>query len=228
MEQKDGGKNQTPFKKIFGSFDDDEAASKGLFSDVVVTLPVIRESESFNQATQDQANDLVGKLLQFDTVLTAFLYNRIFSITSPLSEFLQTRGINLLQAWRMVETSTNCLQRISRDFHTVHDRVVKFCNGVNRILSLQTSEVQEILEVSTSLLNKQAKRRKAHADEERDEEVISSHLEQYRIEAFCAIMDEAVGSLCRQFLQQGDLYQDFALLDLRRFAEIRNKESLRM
>ena len=160
----------TAIRKIFGSFDDDEAASKDLFADVVVTLSVIPESGSFNQATRDQANDLVGKLLQFDTVLTAFLYNRIFSIISPLTEYLQARGIDLLQAWRMVETSKNCLQRISRDFHTVHDRAVKFCNGVNRILSLQTSEVQEILEVSTSLRNKRARRRKAHADEERDEE----------------------------------------------------------
>ena len=83
---------------------------------------------------------------------------------------------------------------------------------------------QEILEVSTSLLKKRARERKGHADEERGEEVISSPLEQYRIEVFCAVMDDTVGSLCRRFLQQGDLYQDFALLDLRRFAEFRNKE----
>ena len=75
-----------------------------LFSNVVVTLSVIRDSVSFKQTTRDQANDLVCKLLQFDTVLTAFLHNRIFSITAPLSEYLQTRGIDLLQMWRMVET----------------------------------------------------------------------------------------------------------------------------
>ncbi len=137
-------------RKIFGSFDDDEAASKGLFSDIVVTLTVIRNSTSFNKTTPDQANDMVGKLLQFDTILTAFLYNRIFSITSPLSEYLQTRGIDLLQAWRMVESSAKCLQRISRDFSTVHDRAVNFCNDVNKILSLQATEEQEIIEVSTS------------------------------------------------------------------------------
>ena len=37
-------------------------------------------------------------------------------------------------------------------------------------------------------------------------------------------MDEAVGSLPRRFLQQGDLYQDLAFLDPRRFAEFRNKK----
>ena len=189
----------------------------------MVTLSVIRDSASFNQTTRDQTNDLVGKSLQFDTVLTAFLYNRIFSITSPLSEYLQTRGIDLLQAWRMVESSTNCSQRISRDFYTIHDRAVKFCNGVNRILSLQASEDQEI-EVSTSFPNKRVRRRKAHADEERDEDVISSPLERYRVEVFCAVMDEVVGSLRRRFLQQGDLYRDFAFLNPRRFAEFRNKE----
>ena len=214
-------------RKIFGSFDDDEAASKGLFSDVVVMLSVIRDSASFNQTTRDQANDLVGKFLQFDTVLTAFLYNRIFSITSPLSEYLQTRGIDLLQAWRMVESSTNCLQRISRDFYTIHDRTVKFCNGVNRILSLQASEDQEI-EVSTSFPNKRVRRRKAHADEERDEDVISSPLERYRVEVFCAVMDEVVGSLRRRFLQQGDLYRDLLFLTQGDLLNSETRKSLRM
>ena len=54
--------------------------------------------------------------------------------------------------------------------------------------------------------------------------MISSPLEQYRVEVFCAVMDEVVGSLRRRFLQQGDLYRDFAFLDPRRFAEFRNKE----
>ena len=204
-------------RKILGSFEKDEAASKGLFSDVEVMLSVICDSVSSNQTTRDQANELVCRLLQLDTVLTASLNNRIFSITSPLSEYLQTRDIDLLQAQRMVETSTNCFQQISRDFHTVHDRAVKFCNSNNKNLSLQTSEEQEILVVSTSLLNKRARRRTAHVEEKRDEEVISSPLERYRIDVFCAIMDEVMGNFVADFynrvisakillfLTQGDL-----------------------
>ena len=51
-------------RKIFGSFDDDETASNGLYFDLEVTLSVISDSASFNQTTRDQANDLFGKLLQ--------------------------------------------------------------------------------------------------------------------------------------------------------------------
>ena len=210
--------------EVFCSFDDDEEASNGLYFDLVVTLSVIRDSASFNQTTRDQPNDLFGKLLQFETVLTAFLYNRIFSTTSPLSEYLQTSGIDLLQAWRMVESSTNCLQRISRGFHTLHDRAVKFCNDINRSFSLQTCEEQDIIEVSTSLQEKRIRRRKAQADEERDEGIVASPLERYRIEVLCTFMDKVVGSLRQRFLQQGDLYRDFAFLDPRRFAEFRSKE----
>ena len=140
---------------------------------------------------------MVGKPLQFDTVLTAFLYNRIFSITSPLSEYLQTRGIDLLQTWRMVESSTKCLQRISRDFSTVHDRAVNFCNDVNKILSLQATEEQEIIEVSTSFPSQQVRIRKIQADEDRSEEIVLSAREQYKVEVFNAVMDEVVGSLHR-------------------------------
>ena len=169
---------------------------------------------------------MVGKvkLLQFETVLTLYLFNRIFSITSPLSEYLQTSGIDLLQAWRMVESSTNCLQRISRDFHTLHDRVVKFCNDIKRSFSLQTCEEQDIIEVSTSLQEKRIRRRKAQADKERDEGKVASPLERYRVEVFYAVMNKVVGSFRQRFLQQGGLYRDFAFLDPRRFAEFRSKE----
>ncbi len=143
---------------------------------------------------------------------------------SPLSEYLQTRGIDLLQAWRMVESSAKCLQRISRDFSTVHDRAVNFCNDVNKILSLQATEEQEIIEVSTSFPNKRVRRRKIQADEDRSEEIALSAREQYKVEVFNAVMDEVVGSLHRRFIQQGDLYRDFAFLDPRRFAEFLKKD----
>ena len=159
--------------------------------------------------------------------LRCLLYVTVQASTRPheikqmtyLANFCNLKQCYLLQAWRMVESSTNCLQRISRDFHTLHDRAVKFCNDINRSFSLQTCEEQDIIEVSTSLQEKRIRRRKAQADEERDEGIVASPLERYRVVVFCAVMDKVVGSLRQRFLQQGDLYRDFAFLDPRRFAD---------
>lgn len=137
-------------REIFGSFDDDDAETKSLFSNVVIALSVIRNNASFNNAIRYKANDLISKILQFDTILTAFLFNKIFSIRFPLYEYLQTHCMDSFQSWRMVDSGTNCLQRLSRDFHTVYDRAIKFCNCVSRIFSVHTNEEQEIIEVSTS------------------------------------------------------------------------------
>ena len=78
--------------------------------------------------------------------------------------------------------------------------------------------------LSTSLPKNRARTRTAHADENKNEEVISFPFEWYRIDVFCAVMDEVVGNLHRQFLQQGDLYRDSAFLGPRRFPEFKNKE----
>jgi hypothetical protein len=38
-------------------------------------------------------------MLKFEPILTATIFNRIFSITTPLSEYLETYGLDPLQAW---------------------------------------------------------------------------------------------------------------------------------
>ena len=87
--------------KIFGNFNAEDTCNI-LYIDLVVILFELSQSEDFNAPTRDEARTLLERFLKYDTILTAVVFSRIFEITSPLSKYLQTNGLNILQAWRLV------------------------------------------------------------------------------------------------------------------------------
>ena len=110
--------------KIFGNINSADNCNV-MYIDLVVTLYELSQSADFNVPTKDEARTLLEKFLRYETVLTAVVFSRIFKITSPLSEYLQNNGLDLLQAWRLVESSTVRLEKISRNFSTVANYVRK-------------------------------------------------------------------------------------------------------
>ena len=101
---------------------------------VDLILYELSQSADFNVPTRAEARTLLEKFLRYETVLTAVVFSRIFEITSPISEYLQTNGFDLLQAWRLVE-STVRLEKISRDFSTVITCASNFVKNINEQLS---------------------------------------------------------------------------------------------
>ncbi|KAI2644925.1 4-diphosphocytidyl-2-C-methyl-D-erythritol kinase [Labeo rohita] len=69
-------------------------------------------------------------LLRYETVLTAQLFLRIFEFTSPLSKYLQTSGMDILSAHRMVTTTHEPLKKIARDFPAVKDAADCFTSAL--------------------------------------------------------------------------------------------------
>ena len=93
------------FQKIFEEFGDAEAANKSLYVDVLACFSEIASNPRFNVTARDEARTLMDKMRKFETILTAATFNRVFAITTRLSEYLQTSHLDILQAWRMVESA---------------------------------------------------------------------------------------------------------------------------
>jgi hypothetical protein len=101
LEMHVGGPKQVRFKKSLGSVTTERLKQfliRICFGFVVRNCARVL----FNPLTRDEAKTLIDKMLKFEPILTATIFNRIFSIATPLSECLQTCGLDLLQAWRMM------------------------------------------------------------------------------------------------------------------------------
>lgn len=72
-------------RKVFGSADNDQNA---LYVEVLVSLCDIEDTTKYSPDIRSKAKGLKESLLQYSTLLTAFLYLRIFKITTPLSKYI--------------------------------------------------------------------------------------------------------------------------------------------
>ncbi|KAL4104838.1 hypothetical protein QTP88_020114 [Uroleucon formosanum] len=74
---------------------------------------------------------LLQSLTKFETILTAQLYLKIFQRTTPLSKYLQTDGMFILQAQQMVSSTLEFLKKEARNFEDIlkaGKNVVKWAN----------------------------------------------------------------------------------------------------
>lgn len=85
--------------KVFGLY---SFPKEALFVDIIQTLNDIYLSDKFNQEIRFKAQMYRDSLLKYETVLTANIYLQIFSSTTPVSLYLQSKGMNVIQAYNMI------------------------------------------------------------------------------------------------------------------------------
>jgi len=67
-------------------------------------VAVCKGNLMFKVQTKYMATSLITNWSTFEMILIANLLLDIYAITNPVSVYLQTKSINYLQAWNMIET----------------------------------------------------------------------------------------------------------------------------
>lgn len=86
---------------------------------MLMTLDTIVDDSTQKPTVRAKAKGFIEGLLKYETVLTAQLFLFIFELTSPLSKYLQTRGMDIITAQRLVEGTEEGLRKCARDFEGV-------------------------------------------------------------------------------------------------------------
>ena len=200
--------------KVFGSFGKPDGA---LYFDVLHTLSAIQDGETINATARVNAQGY-GQLLKYETILTAQIFLRIFQVTSPVSKYLQTSGMDILTAHRMVATAEAELKEMTRDFQSIKTAADKFIQWANNKIGEESEETE--LEVETTLPQKRGRRKKSMPGERSRDEALTDAEASYKIEVHNRIMDTVAGSMHQRFLKNGTLYADLALLDPKNFSQV--------
>lgn len=81
---------------MFGSF---RYSSHSLYVIIIKVLSIVSSNtEDFNNDTRCTVASLLQSLIKFEIVLIAQLYLKIFKQTTPLSKYLHTEGMHIVQA----------------------------------------------------------------------------------------------------------------------------------
>jgi len=109
--------------KIFGRIDfwikgdlSPENESKFVYIQLLVALYEISISNQFNSKIRKDSRGLMKKFCSYETVLVAMMFLQIFKITTPLSDYLQTKNLDYIQAWCHVSSAHKSLQSVRNRF----------------------------------------------------------------------------------------------------------------
>lgn len=200
-------------KRIYGHFDD---STKSLFVQLLFSLNSIAQSTSFNSTTRFQAESLVSNFLKFENILLAQLYLRIFQETTPLSEYLQTNGMDFVKAYTLVRSTTKQLQNLKRSFCSIQEAANRFVKQINSTLEDNDSEFR----VQSELTVVRPKKKKRMISELAEHEDIPDSLKKFEVEVYNVILDQAFQSISSRFTGHEKMYADFACLDPRNFSTV--------
>ncbi|XP_059901454.1 uncharacterized protein LOC132452716 [Gadus macrocephalus] len=202
-------------KKVFGSFGKPQDC---LYIDVLCTLSAIQDQTTVKSNVRSKARGYKDGLLRHETILTAQLFLQIFEKTTPLSKYLQTGGMDILSAHRMVMSTHEALKEMGRDFQTVKDATESFVKWANDKLEEQNEEMG--MEVEVSLPQRRPKK-KSMPGEMAQDETSNDPSKTYEVKVHNQIMDTVIEAMQRRFHDNGNLYADLSILDPRNFPDIK-------
>lgn len=192
--------------KIFGCFGNPDNA---LYVDLILTLKRIVEDMSIKAHVRARAKGYMESLLKHETVLTA----------SPLSRYLQTSGMDLITAHRLVMGAQDSLKSCNRDMDGVTKAANIFVEWANK--ELEENGSKEV--VQGALPEKKIRKKKSMPGEVAEEEHSLNTEDQYRIKVHNVILDTVTQSIHARYSANGALYDDFACLDPRNFGTLRDR-----
>ena len=175
-------------------------------------IDTLDECQSVDQSreTITDAEALEIKLTSSETVLTAHVFNKIFSITDPASLYLQSGKIDLLTAIRLIETAESQLEKLRGEFSKVLALAKTFC--VDH-------------ELEQDFASKRTKKKKRLPGELSNDEIEEDLISRYRRETFVYAIVTAIMSIRDRFSSHKAILADFALLDPERFPDINSSNS---
>lgn len=196
-------------KKIFGLFND---PSNSLYITVLnVLLIVSSNNENFNSDTRSTANSLLKALMKYETVMTAQLFLKIFSRTTPLSKYLQTEGMYILQAQLMTDSTVEELKKEARNFKSVLDSTNCFVSWANN--KLEEYDIDLVVESVLPTIRIPKKNRNFG-----ENNVSKTPIEKFEHNVHNVALDIVISKLEQRFYKHSKLCADFACLDPRNFS----------
>jgi len=190
-----------------------------LYPIVINALDFVATSKTFDPKSISEANSLKEKLCQFNIIVTAHLFLPIFKSIGPTSTYLQSKNLDILNAFLMVD---KCIADISNlKFENVlkssKDFVLKMNNSLHKIA------LNKEIFIENDFPKNRRRIKKLMFDEVCDDEAPTDPKQKFRVEVFQCIIDQLRTSLTERFTNNKSLVADMQYLLPKHYNDIRNK-----
>lgn len=128
---------QTALNRIVGTYNKFDDT---LYTELIISLSKISNSESFKADILPKANCLLLSLMKYENILILHMFIKIFSIPSSLSRYLQTSGLDLLKCQQMVEETLEKIKKLQRDMDNIKLTWDNFIEKAQRVIDLEIED----------------------------------------------------------------------------------------
>ncbi|KAF0697663.1 Uncharacterized protein FWK35_00035333 [Aphis craccivora] len=122
--------------KVFAAFNNPSESLYILTDNVniVETLDEIYCTQKFSSDVRFKVKTYLDSLLKYKTIIMSQIFLQIFTSTTPLSLYLQTKGLDIFNAFKIVKQSLSTLKMQSRDFEIILNATDQFVDWSNTSL----------------------------------------------------------------------------------------------
>ena len=168
-------------------------------------------TEKLSVKARFDASVMLDNMIRYQHVLTAITYLRIMEITSALSKYLQISGLDLINAFNMMEATKKDIQQIHCDFAIIVTKTDHFVQHANEVLEERGCDAL----IERSFPAKWVRKSK----NEPLDECLSDSMKKFEVDVHNKILDQVVQNLHRRFATHKKLYVDLSYFDPKRFSE---------
>jgi hypothetical protein len=191
-----------------------------LFVEMILALDTIQTLDSFTPEVRVKAKILKGSFLEYQTILTAFVYVHIFEIVGPLSRYLQTKGIDLIKSQELVDGSLQQLKKFQRNMQSVKKRTDNFIEQLNS--KFEGCNVDVFIEIKFPEVRSRYKK-KMYDGKSSDTPILNAE-KKFEVQVYNVILDNTISSMEKKFSSNKMLYTDLSCLSPNNFGDISNEQ----
>lgn len=161
-----------------------------MYIEVILVLSDVINSNNSKPDIKVKTDHMRTPLLKYSTILTVFIYNRIFSLTGPFSKYLQTKEMDLLKSQELVGTALEKFIKIQRDMDGVKLSGDVFVQQMNSELNQFNLDIV----VEEHFLRIRSRKCKILPGELIEDYIINDKLQKFTVDVHNKIQDTIVES----------------------------------
>jgi len=172
---------------------------------------------NFNVQTKYMAKSLITNWSKFETILIANLLLDIYAVTSPISVYLQTKSINYLQAWNMIETLQKKIEKKRNEnyINSLYTKCKSFAEKINLFF-----DEEDLIDIQEDFPIKRIPKKKTLSGEKCSDEVRNiTPYSKFKSNVY-SVLDTILNSIQSRFVPNEMLLKDLNWLDPKTFSFI--------
>lgn len=166
---------------------------------------------SSDRITASNSKSFLAIISTFEFSLCLVLFKKVFAITTPLSNYLQSKSIDFIEALKMVDVAKTSIINLRSDieYDNFLNKTKTFCK-TNNVVEQDFKETRN-------------RKRKKMFDESETDEMSYSPSEKFKTQTYFLVLDQIISSFTNRFSQAKDILKDLSLLSPERLSN-KNQE----